>query len=56
MEDTIIFENMIIRENGLYKYSELSEILKEEAREKHPSDYLEWEYKTRGVEIEFSAK
>ena len=37
-------------------YEELSENLKEIAREIHPNDYKEWSYKTQGVEIEFSAK
>lgn len=38
------------------KYEELDENLKEIARKLHPDDYNEWEYKTQGVEIAFSAK
>lgn len=38
------------------KYSELSNDLQEEAREWRPFDFEEWEYKTRGVEIEFCAR
>ena len=41
---------------NLKTYDELSAELKEEARRRWPSDYKEREYKTAGVEIEFSAK
>ena len=37
-------------------YEELSEDLKEEARQLRPADYKEWVYKTAGVEIEFALK
>lgn len=37
-------------------YNELTQDLKEEARILHPTDFEEWVYKTKGVEIEFSAK
>lgn len=40
----------------LKSYDELSEDLKEIARELHPDDFTEWVYMQRGVEIEFSAK
>jgi len=38
------------------KYNELSPALKEEAKELHPNDYRDWEYKVQGVEIIWSAK
>jgi len=37
-------------------YNELSEDLKEEARNLHPIDFKEWVYHVQGVEITFSAK
>lgn len=37
------------------KYKELPEHLKEEARKDHPLDFEKWEYKTIGVQIQFSA-
>lgn len=40
----------------LKTYNELSESLKELAREMHPNDYLNWNYKIQGVEISFSCK
>ncbi|GAA0853924.1 hypothetical protein ABER99_20130 [Paenibacillus glucanolyticus] len=38
------------------RYDELSDDLKEIARELHPNDFREWSYKTQGVEIAFSTK
>lgn len=40
----------------LKTYEELNEVQKEEARQLHPTDYVEWVYKTAGVMIEFAAK
>ena len=37
-------------------YNELSEDLKEEARQLRPNDYKEWSYQVQGVEIAFAAK
>lgn len=37
------------------KYEELTDDLKELARELHPQDYAEWLYQVQGVEIAFSA-
>lgn len=37
-------------------YNELSEDLKEEARELHPIDFEEWVYMVQGVEIAFCAQ
>lgn len=40
----------------LKTYQELSDDLKELARELHPIDYTEWSYQVQGVEISFSCK
>lgn len=40
----------------LKKYSELSDELKEEAREIHPLEFNDYLYKTQGVEIAWSCK
>jgi hypothetical protein len=40
----------------MYTYFELSEDLKELARELHPTDFTEWSYKVQGVEIAFSCQ
>ena len=39
----------------LKKYEELSEDLKEVAREFQPADYKEWLYEVQGVEIPWCA-
>ncbi len=38
------------------RYTELSESLKEVARELQPNDYNDWSYMVQGVEIAFCAK
>ena len=40
----------------LKKYEELSEYLKEVAREFQPADYEEWLYHVQGVEIPWCAR
>lgn len=40
----------------LKKYEELSEDLKEVAREFQPTDYKDWLYEVQGVEIPWCAK
>jgi hypothetical protein len=41
----------------MYKqYHELSEDLKEIARENNPTNYTEWNYRVQGVEIVYSCK
>ena len=40
----------------LKTYNQLSNDLKQEARELHPLDYTEWYYRTQGVEIAYSCR